>query len=104
MARPRRWMIRVDADLARKVELRAEELGICLSEYLRAIIEFQAVNRGQADHLAQLNTEITLVSGMMIRRLLTHVIGPEDAKKFEEWASGRASAVVHGQLKEGPEP
>jgi hypothetical protein len=97
-------MIRVDADLARKVELRAQELGICLSEYLRAIIEFQAVNRGQADHLAQLNTEITLVSGMMIRRLLNHVIGQEDAKKLEDWASGRASAVVHGQINPGPEP
>ena len=104
MARQRRWMIRVDADLARKVELRAQELGICLSEYLRAIIEFQAVNRGQADHLAQLNTEITLVSGMMIRRLLNHVIGQEDAKKLEDWASGRASAVIHGQVNPGPEP
>jgi hypothetical protein len=103
MARQRRWMIRVDVDLARRVELQAEGMGVCLSEYLRSIIEAQALTRGKADHLAQLNTEITLVSGMMIRRLLTHVIGPEDARSLEEWANGRASSVVQGELKSGPE-
>ena len=102
MARQRRWMIRFDPDLGKRIELQAEEQGLCVGEFVRTVVENHLLKSGKADHLAQLNTEITLVSGMMIRRLLTHVIGPEDARSLEEWANGRASAVVLGELKEGP--
>jgi carbon monoxide dehydrogenase subunit G len=100
MTKDRRWMVRFNPIMGRRVELRAEGQGISIAEYLRNTIEDDLKKAGKADALAQLNTEITLVSGMMLRRLLTQVIGPEDAKNLEEWANGRASAVIEGEFRE----
>lgn len=70
------------------------------AEYLRALIENDLKKGRAADALAQLNTEITLVIGMMLREWLTYAIGKEHAKSLEDWAQGRADAIVQETLRE----
>ncbi len=100
MPKDRRWMIRFDPVTAKRIELRAEEQGASVAQLLRTIIEAEVKRDARAETLAELSTEITLVSGMMIRRLLTHAIGPEEARSLEEWANGRAAAVIQGEVRE----
>lgn len=95
--------VRFSALMAKRLRLRAEEQGVTPSEYLRATVENDLKKGGDADALAQLNTEITLVTGMMVRELLTHSLGKDDAKNLEAWANGRASGIIQGELRERPE-
>ena len=55
---------------------------------------------GDGDTLARLNTEITLVSGMMLREWLTYALGKDHAKSLEDWANGRASGIIQEELRE----
>ena len=102
MTKDRRWMVRFNPVMGRCVELRAAEQKLSIAEYLRTTIEKDLNRTGKAEGLIELNTEITLVSGMMLRRVLKEIIGTEDARSLEEWANGRASAVIQGELRRGP--
>lgn len=89
-----RLTVRLKPLMGIRARMRAEDQGITCSEYLRALIENDFKMGGKADALAELNTEITLVNGMMVRRLLTEALGPEEAKKVEAWVSGKAADLV----------
>jgi hypothetical protein len=54
-----------------RVKVRADSMRLSSAEYLRALIENDLKKGRAADALAQLNTEITLVIGMMLREWLT---------------------------------
>jgi hypothetical protein len=95
-----RMTIRLKPRLAFQIKMRAEEQGITCSEYLRALAQDDLKSGGMADSLAQLNAEVTLVTGMMARRLLTGAVGEEKARSLEEWAAGRAEAIVRNILQE----
>lgn len=100
MTMPLKLSVRFSAGLSKQLHSRAEERGVTPSEYLRAVIENDLRNRGTADALAPLNTEITLVIGMMLREFLTQSLGSEAAKKLEDWANGRATGIVRQELRE----
>ena len=100
MIRESRWMVRFSPLMGERVKARAEERGISIAEYLRITIENDVNRVGRADLLAQLNTEITLVTGMMVRELLTQTLGRDEAKSLEDWANGRASGIIQGELHE----
>ena len=95
-----RLSVRFSPLMAKRLRLRAEDQGVTPSEYLRATIENDLKKGGRADALAQLNTEITLVTGMMLREWLTHAMGKEPAKSLEDWANGRASGIIQQELRE----
>ena len=92
--------VRFSPLMSKRLRLRAEEQGVTPSEYLRAAIESDLKKGGCADALAQLNTEITLVTGMMFREWLTFAMGKEPAKSLEDWANGRASGIIQQQLRD----
>jgi len=100
MIRECRWMVRFSPLTGERVRMRAGTLGISIAEYLRVTIENDLQKGGSADSLAQLNMEITLVTGMMVRELLTQSLGKDEAKSLEDWANGRASGIIQGELKE----
>lgn len=93
-----RMTVRLKPRLAFQIKMRAEEQGITCSEYLRALAE-RELKSGMADALAQLNTEVTLVTGMMARQLLTSAVGKEAANSLEELASDRAGKIVRDLLR-----
>ena len=101
MTRELRLTVRLSPLTSTRVKLRAEEQGISCAEYLRAILENDLRKGGSADSLAQVNTEITLVTGMMVRELLTRSLGRDEAKSLEDWANGRASGIIQGELRDG---
>ena len=103
MIRESRWMVRLSPLMGERVRMRAAALGISISEYLRTTIEGDLQKGGKADTLAHLNTEITLVTGMMVRELLSRSMGGAEAKSLEDWANGRASGIIQGELRERPE-
>jgi hypothetical protein len=86
---------------AKRVEFRAQALGMTLSSYLRSLIESDLRRGGHADEFARTNMEVTLVSAMMMRKLLTHAVGSEEAKSVETWARERASEMVSEQISKG---
>ena len=100
MTRELRLTVRLSPLTSTRVKLRAEEQGISCAEYLRAILENDLRKGGSADSLALVNTEITLVTGMMVRELLAHTLGRDEAKSLEDWANGRASGIIQGELRE----
>jgi hypothetical protein len=102
MIRESRWMVRLSPLMGERVRMRAGALGISIAEYLRTTIENDLQKGGTADALAQMNTEITLVTGMMVRELLTQTLGKDEAKSLEDWANGRASGIIQGELRERP--
>ena len=95
-----RLSVRFSTLMAKRLRLKAEEQGVTPSEYLRTTIENDLRQGGSADALAQLNTEITLVTGMMLREWLTYAIGKDQAKSLEDWANGRASGIIQQELRE----
>ncbi len=95
-----RFSVRLSPLMVKRLRLRALDLGVTPSEFLRDIIEKELQQRGEADALAQVNTEITLVTGMMFREFLGHTLGREEARSLEDWASGRASAIIQGTLRD----
>ena len=100
MTRELRLTVRLSPLTSTRVKLRAEEQGISCAEYLRAILENDLRKGGSADTLAKLNTEITLVTGMMLREWLTYAMGKDPAKSLEDWANGRASGIIQQALRE----
>ena len=100
MTRELRLTVRLSPLTCTRVKLRAEEQGITCAEYLRAILENDLRKGGSADALAQVNTEITLVTGMMVRELLTRTLGSTEAKSLEDWATGRASGIIQGETRD----
>jgi|GEM_PF-2115566 hypothetical protein len=100
MTRELRLTVRLSPNAINRIKLRAEELGISSAEYLRAVVENDLRRGGDADTLARMNTEITLVSGMMLREWLTYALGKDRAKSLEDWANGRASGVIQEALRE----
>ena len=92
--------VRFSPMMAKRLRLKAEEQGVTPSEYLRAAIESDLKHGGCADALAPLNTEVTLVTGMMLREWLTFAMGKEPAKSLEDWANGRASGIIQQELRE----
>ena len=100
MIRECRWMVRFSPLTGERVRMRAGTLGISIAEYLRVTIENDLQKGGSADSLARLNMEITLVTGMMVRELLTQSLGKDEAKSLEDLANGRASGIIQGELKE----
>ena len=95
-----RLTVRLKPLMGIRARMRAEDQGITCSEYLRALIEQDFREGGVADALARLNAEVTLVTGMMVRQLLTEALGPEEARKLEAWASERAETLVRKTLQE----
>ena len=95
-----RMTIRLKPRLAIQIKMRAEEQGITCSEYLRALAENELKSGGMADSLAQLNAEVTLVTGMMARQLLTSAVGKQEAKSIEDWAHRTAEEIVRETLQE----
>ena len=95
-----RLTVRLKPLIGFRAKMRAEDLGITCAEYLRSLLEYDLQRGRKADALAGLNAEITLVTGMMVRRILTEVVGEEDARKFEAWASERAATIVRNTLQE----
>jgi hypothetical protein len=100
MIRESRWMVRLSPVMGERVRMRAVAQGISIAEYLRTTIEKDLQKGGDADALARLNTEITLVVGMMVRELLTRSMGRDEAKNLEEWANGRASGIIQEEIQE----
>jgi hypothetical protein len=100
MIRESRWMVRLSPLTGERVRMRAGALGISIAEYLRNTIENDLKKGGNSDTLAHLNMEITLVTGMMVRELLSQNLGKDEAKSLEDWANGRASAIIQGELRE----
>jgi len=93
--------VRFSARMAKELRARAESKGIPVGEYLRALIETDLRKGGAADTLAPLNTEITLVTGMMLREFLNQSLGREAARRLEDWANGRALGIIREELREG---
>jgi Arc/MetJ-type ribon-helix-helix transcriptional regulator len=92
---------RVDAIFAAKVEAWAEEKGfVTVSDYLRVLVEKDLASGGviaerKPEPQAGLTDETTIVTGLMVARILSQVIGVDEAKKFEAWA--REAATNHLQ-------
>jgi hypothetical protein len=100
MIRDCRWMVRFSPLMGERVRNRAAAQGLSIAEYLRTTIETDLRKGGAADTLAPINTEVTLVTGMMVRELLARTLGQEEAKTIEAWANGRASGVIQRELGE----
>ena len=100
MIRESRWMVRLSPLMGERVRMRAAAVGITIAEYLRTTIEKDLQQGGDADALAHLNTEITLVTGMMVRELLTRSLGRDEAKNLEAWANSRASGIIQETIQE----
>jgi hypothetical protein len=100
MQREMRLTVRLSALMGTRVKVRADSMRLSSAEYLRALIENDLKKGGSADALAQLNTEITLVTGMMLREWLTYAMGKDPAKSLEDWANGRASGIIQQALRE----
>jgi hypothetical protein len=100
MIRESRWMVRLSPLMGERVRMRAATLGISIAEYLRHTIENDLKQGGAADDLARLNTEITLMTGMMVRELLTRTAGRDEANRFEDWANGRALGIIEETFRE----
>ena len=101
MAKGRLIGVRMEPIEAKRVELRAQELGLSVSAYIRQLIEADRAKGGHGDALAQVNAEVSIVTGFMVRRLLNHVFGDEDGKKIEQAAQDRAASIVQGELEKG---
>ena len=95
-----RLTVRLKPLIGFRAKMRAEDLGITCAEYLRSLLEYDLQRGRKADALASLNAEITLVTAIMVRRILTEVVGEEDAKKLEAWATERAGTLVRKTLQE----
>lgn len=101
MAKGRIIGTRMDPIEAKRVELRANELGLTLSGYIRYLIEADRLQGGHGDALAKIDAEVSIVTGFMVRRLLNHVFGDEDGKKIEQAAQERAASIVQDELDKG---
>lgn len=101
MAKGRLIGVRMEPIEAKRVELRSQELGLTLSGYIRHLIEADRMKGGQADALAQINTEVSILTGYMVRRLINHVFSEEDGKKIEQAGKERASALVESHTEKG---
>ena len=101
MINERRLTVRLSPLMKTRVRVRAEMDGITSAEYLRRLIENDLKKGRVADALAELNTEFTLVTGMMVRELATHAFGKEGGKSLEEWASGRAEELLQKAIQDG---
>lgn len=100
MTRELRLTVRLNPTTINRIKLRAEELGLSSAEYLRSLAETDLRKGGDADTLARINTEITLISGMMLREWLTFALGKDHAKSLEDWANGRASGIIQQELRD----
>lgn len=101
MAKAKVLMARVDAIFAKKVEAWANEIGYkTVSDYLRELMKRDLESGGilfekKTDTQPGLTDETNIVTGLMVGRLLSQVIGVDEAKKFEAWA--REAATNHLQ-------
>lgn len=91
MARTKLVGVRLDAVEAKRIEQRAEALGMNLSAYIRSLIEADMKRGGNADVLAKTGAEVALAGAMMIKKLLVHTMGDEKANAIE--VSAREAAV-----------
>ena len=103
MIRECRWMVRFSPLMGERVRMRAADQGMSIAEYLRTTIESDLKKGGLADALAQMNMEVTLVTGMMVRELLSKHLGREEARTVEDWANERVAGIIKGELGERAE-
>ena len=103
MGRNHQLGIRIEILEAKRVEARAESLGLTVSDYVRALIVRDLKAGGQADHLAPLTTESVLVTALLVGKLTAHTLGHEEAKRFEGWARDQAAALVDEALERARE-
>lgn len=103
MARSCEIRARVDAVLSKKAQARSNHLGITMSDYLRGLVEQDLQQGGQADALAKMTAEVALTSAMMIRQLLNHAFGPEEAMALDGLAKDSAMAMVD-EMTNGARP
>ena len=103
MIRECRWMVRFSPVMGERVRMRAADQGMSIAEYLRTTIETDLKKGGLADALAQLNMEVTLVTGMMVREMLSKHFNREEARNLEDWANERATGIIKGELQERAE-
>lgn len=95
-----RLTVRLSALMGMRVKVRADSMRLSSAEYLRALIENDLKKGRVADALAKLNTEVTLVTAMMVRELAAYVLGTARGKSLESWANGRAETIVQETLRE----
>ena len=95
-----RLTVRLSPLMGTRVKVRADSMRLSSAEYLRALIENDLKKGRAADALAELNTELTLVTAMMVRELATFALGSARGKSLEDWANGRAEEIVQKTLRE----
>ena len=95
-----RLTVRLDPVVGIRAKLKAKDMHLSTAEYVRALIEKDLKKGAVAEVLAELNTEFTLISAMMVRELATYFFGTEKGKSLEEWARGRAAKILREEFLE----
>ncbi len=90
--------LRLEPTLLRRVETRRTELGLTLSGYIKVLIADDLAGRGRADILADVMAQVSITTGIMVRRLVDHVYG-EDATQIEMAAAERAAKIIEQTTK-----
>jgi hypothetical protein len=95
-----RLTVRLDPDVGIRAKLKAKDMKLTTAEYVRALIEKDLKKGAVAEVLAELNTETTLISAMMVRELATYFFGVDKGKDLEKWATGRAAERLRNEFLE----
>ena len=105
MARLKQIKIGVDTLTEAKLTVRAEQAGASLSEYVRDLILRDLARSGSADAVAPRLLELALVTGILVRVLVSRAVGEDEARALEarvqEKASEQLEALLAGSDAEG---
>jgi hypothetical protein len=100
MARLKQIKIGVDPLTEAKLTVRAEQAGCNVSEYVRDLILKDVSRSGSTDFLLPQLVELGLVTGILVRAQLGHVIGEDEARTLEARARERATEQLEALLAE----